>query len=130
MGHHAEPEPVNDNYLDPIWDKEIELEQKVAKARKKAEKIIEDARNQAVKLIQTAKSEREKAYLAKKKEMEEARAANEKKLKGLGQSAGGVVEASLEGLGKQERAELKKIEQAANKNMKKVVDMILQQILP
>lgn len=122
MENNAVSEVPSEEYLGLIWQKEIELDKKVEKAKKDGKKIVDNAQVQAEEMVQKAKGALTAFRNDKKKELEEKRKQET------------VAELKKEALitkdiGKKEREEMEKLEKKAAGNMNKAVALILEKIV-
>ena len=122
--HSVKPDLGEENYLNIIWQKEMELERRLEQGRKEAERIIEDAKRQAEEIVNPAKKAHEVLRRSKKAEQAKQKEADQQKSLQEGANA---VSAEVD---EDERQVIEKLRQRAQRNMDNTVALILQKILP
>lgn len=122
MENKAVSEVPSEEYLGLIWQKEIELNQKLEQAKREGKKIVANAQIQAEKMIQKAKGALVALHKDKKEEIE--RKSKQEMVMELKQEISIPKE-----LGKKEREELEKLEKKAAGNMNKAVALILEKVV-
>ncbi len=122
MEQATNTETSSKEYLSLIWQKEIELDQKLEDARREAKKIIDEAQEKAAGMIQKAQTAQQVFYKAKKEEKEKLR--KQEVVEGLKEE-----KLTTEELSRQEREEVEDFKQKALSVMNKAVDLVLEKIL-